>query len=49
MPKKKAITRKCPLPYNKKSHNIIYMRYAIEYCSVEVTCDNWSQLAELYF
>ncbi len=43
MPKKKAITRKFPLPYNKKSQNIIYMGYGIEYCSVEVTCDNGSQ------
>lgn len=27
----------------KKSENISYMRNGIEYCSVEVTCDNGSQ------
>jgi hypothetical protein len=27
----------------KKSQNISYMRNGIEYCSVEVTCDNGSQ------
>ena len=41
--KEEGDNKKMSICHITKSQNIIYMRYGIEYCSVEVTCDNGSQ------